>query len=81
MRRGDVRGAVEAARRLGGALRGGPANGLRRAYLELLDQRGYFVRTPEQIAASIREIREVGPGFDLYELSDALRIEEMIHGS
>ena len=79
MKRGDVRGAIEAARRLGDALPRG--NGLRGAFLELLDQRGFFVESPEQVAASIREIREVGPGFDLYELSDALRIEEMTHGS
>ena len=79
MKRGDVRGAIEAARRLGEALPWG--NGLRGAFLALLDQRGYFVKSPEQVAASIREIRDMGPGFDLYELSDALRIEEMPHGA
>ena len=79
MRRGDVRGAIEEARRLGDALPRG--NGLLGAFLVLLDQRGYFVKSPEQIAASLREIRDMGPGFDLYELSDALRIEEIPHGA
>ena len=68
MKRGDVRGAAEAARRLGDP----PAEGLRGVFFALLDQRGYFVKSAEQIAASLREILEVGPGFDLYELSAAL---------
>ena len=83
MRRGDVREALGAARRL----RRSPAEGarlevLREAFLALLDRRGYFVETPAQIEASLREIREVGPGFDLYDLVEALpELKELPHGS
>jgi hypothetical protein len=42
---------------------------LRAAYLRLLQRRGYFVDTPESLARSLSEIAAVGPGFDLYDLS------------
>lgn len=39
------------------------------AFLGLLERRGFFVSTPDQVATSLDEIRDVGPGFDLYELA------------
>ncbi|HEX7901843.1 MAG TPA: hypothetical protein VF950_29060 [Planctomycetota bacterium] len=78
MKRGDVRKAVEAARRLGTA--DGGLEEVRGAFLALLDQRGYFVGTSEQIDASLREIQDVGPGFDLYDLAEALAARD-VHSS
>jgi hypothetical protein len=34
----------------------------------LLGKRGYFVATPGQVVKSLEEIRDVGEGFDLYDL-------------
>jgi hypothetical protein len=75
--RGEAREGAEAARRLGEALHRQEAGvagleRLRAAFLSLLRERGYFVKTPEDLATSIREIRDVGPGFDLYDLFDCL---------
>jgi hypothetical protein len=75
--RGEAREGAETARRLGEALHRQEADvagleRLRGAFLDLLRERGYFVKTPEDVATSVREIRDVGPGFDLYDLSDAL---------
>lgn len=42
------------------------------AFKRLLDRRGYFVGTAEQLADSLEEIKWVGPGFDLYELARSL---------
>lgn len=42
------------------------------AFKHLLDRRGYYVATPAQLAASLAEIKAVGPGFDLYELACSL---------
>lgn len=86
MKRGEAREAVEAARELGDSLHrldDGDVERLRAAYLSLLCLRGYFVRTPEDVAASLREIKNVGPGFDLFDLFDALfdRPKEKSHGS
>ena len=38
----------------------------------LLERRGYFVDSPENLAASLKEIQAVGPGFDLYDLARSL---------
>lgn len=45
---------------------------VREPLVRLLHRRGYFVRTPEELAASIEEIRQTGTGFDLYELLAAI---------
>ena len=45
---------------------------LRSSFLALLGRRGYLVKSPEEVARSIREIRDIGPGFDLYDLAEAL---------
>ena len=50
-------------------------------FLSLLRVRGYFVETPEEVAASLREIESVGRGFDLFDLFDALRPKERSHGA
>lgn len=77
VRRGETRPAIDAARRLerevhGGGPGAGALEGLRDAFFALLDLRGYFVRTAAEVSEAIREIREVGAGFDLYDLAEAL---------
>lgn len=47
-------------------------NGIWESFLKCLDRRGYFVSTSEEIAASLNEIRDVGAGFDLYEMARAM---------
>jgi hypothetical protein len=42
------------------------------AFTRLLHRRGYWVTPPADLDASLREIREMGSGFDLYELLGAL---------
>lgn len=66
---GKTRAAVEAA---SGLSNGAAAGRLRHAFLDLLQRRGYFVGSPDELARSILEIRDVGAGFDLYDLSAAL---------
>jgi hypothetical protein len=75
----DARRAVEALRPLGP-----PTPGLARAlwtsFLALLGRRGYFARSPGEIEASLREIGEVGEGFDLYDLARSLcRYDSAFH--
>lgn len=77
MRRGETREAVEAARKLSGLLHDGAVSRtgletLREAFLKLLDLRGYFTASTRDVARSVSEIRDVGEGFDLYDLSAAL---------
>ena len=51
------------------------------ALKQLLDKRGYFFSTSEQISNSLSEIREVGEGFDLYDLGVAMaRYDQTIVG-
>ena len=51
------------------------------SFMRLLQRRGYFVATPAQIAASLKEIEDIGEGFDLFDLArslahyDAVRME------
>jgi hypothetical protein len=42
------------------------------AFVRLLDRRGYFVDTPDELATSLKEIEEIGAGFDLYDLAQSL---------
>lgn len=77
IRRGETGPAIEAARRLGRRIHessddDGGLEDVRPAFLALLDLRGYLVRTAEDLAGAIQEIRDVGPGFDLYDLSAEL---------
>ena len=44
----------------------------RTSFVRLLGRRGYFVSTPAEIKASLTDIRRIGPGFDLYDLAEAL---------
>ena len=92
MKRGEAREAVESARGLGDILHrldDAAVEKLRAAFLSLLRVRGYFVTTPEDVAASLREIKNVGRGFDLFDLLDALgatnvlfdRPKEKSHGT
>lgn len=46
--------------------------GLWDRFLHLLERRGYYVRTPSQLADSLREIEAIGEGFDLYNLARSL---------
>ena len=41
-------------------------------FVSLLQRRGYFITPPGELAASLAEIRSMGEGFDLYDLSRAL---------
>jgi hypothetical protein len=73
----EVRPAVSAAIRLESALRRTRRNGigldrLRSAFVRLLERRGFLVGSPDDLSRSIAEIRDVGIGFDLYDLSEAL---------
>lgn len=77
LRRGETRPALETTKRLDREIHEGRIDaealeGTRAAFLALLDLRGYLLRTPEELAGSIREIRELGPGFDLYDLAAGL---------
>jgi len=42
------------------------------SFKQLLQRRGYFVETPDQLSASLREIQDVGAGFDLFDLARSL---------
>jgi hypothetical protein len=69
--------ALEAVHRLTNELRETGADGADLgsawdAFVGLLERRGYYVATPEELAASLDEIRSVGGGFDLYELAAGL---------
>ena len=41
-------------------------------FVRLLYRRGYFVSSPRLLEVTLREILEMGPGFDLYDLTTAL---------
>jgi hypothetical protein len=41
-------------------------------FLYLLERRGYFVSGPAETRHALREILEMGPGFDLYDLAAAV---------
>src|SRR5579864_8438207 len=41
-------------------------------FVRLLHRRGYFVSSPHLLGVALQEIREMGPGFDLYDLATAL---------
>lgn len=70
--------AAEAIRGLEGALRQKRSSGVPDfkgawdAFLRLLFRRGFFTSTSEEMRESLKEIREVGDGFDLYELAKAM---------
>lgn len=55
--------------------------GMWTSFMHLLQRRGYYVTTPGQVAASLKEIEAVGEGFDLFDLArslahyDAVRME------
>jgi len=42
------------------------------SFKQVLQRRGYFVETPAELSRSLREIQEVGAGFDLYDLARSL---------
>jgi alkanesulfonate monooxygenase SsuD/methylene tetrahydromethanopterin reductase-like flavin-dependent oxidoreductase (luciferase family) len=74
---GDCRRAAERARSLRESLHDGtldpsPFGDCRDAWLRLLNRRGYFVGTPAELAQSLEEIRQLGEGFDLFDLARAL---------
>lgn len=52
--------------------KGAPVARLREAFARLLERRGYFVRTPQELTGSLREILAMGAGFDLFDLARAL---------
>lgn len=43
-----------------------------KAFKRLLSRRGYFVDTPAKLVASLKEIEQIGAGFDLYDLARSL---------
>jgi len=43
-----------------------------KAFKRLLSRRGYFVDTPAKLIASLKEIEQIGAGFDLYDLARSL---------
>lgn len=51
---------------------------LRETFFELLRRRGYFVGSADQIQASLEEIRQVGEGFDLFDLARGLAEYDMM---
>jgi hypothetical protein len=65
-------GRLEARLRDGEALDGTRLRGVWEAFAQLLHHRGYFVSTSDETGRSLREIREVGEGFDLFDLARAL---------
>lgn len=70
-------GVAEGLERLGRAREAaGPEGldlrGLWEAFLRLLSRRGFYVRTPAEVDASLEEIRALGEGFDLYDLAVVL---------
>ena len=75
---GDVVGALLEAERLESSPPAIPLAKLRRAFAALLARRGYFVATRGELGASLEEIRDLGPGFDLYDL--AARLERIRPG-
>lgn len=68
---------LERASRAGGNGRTMPPLELWRSFKMFLQRRGYYVSTPQQVAQSLAEIRDVGAGFDLYELACALAHYDM----
>ncbi|MBI3855997.1 MAG: hypothetical protein HY293_09940 [Planctomycetes bacterium] len=62
-------------------LNGVNLTGMWNSFKRLLHRRGYYVTTPGQLAASLKEIEDVGEGFDLFDLArslahyDAVRME------
>ncbi len=58
-------------------------SGLWAGFKRLLYRRGYFVNTPVELSTSLKEIEQVGEGFDLYDLArglaqyDLLRMERV----
>ncbi len=74
LKAGDPGGASSALERL---LEGPPpeAAALKRlwaSFQSLLERRGYFVATPAELETSLREIADLGEGFDLHDLARAL---------
>ncbi|MBI2933817.1 MAG: hypothetical protein HYY16_19410 [Planctomycetes bacterium] len=49
-----------------------PLDELRERFYHLLHRRGFYVSTEDEIRRSVQEIREIGAGFDLYELARVL---------
>jgi hypothetical protein len=47
-------------------------SGVWEPFLFLLGRRGYFVSGPAETRHALREILEMGPGFDLYDLAAAV---------
>jgi hypothetical protein len=43
-----------------------------KAFKRLLSRRGYFVDTPAKLIASLKEIQQIGEGFDLFDLARSL---------
>jgi hypothetical protein len=74
---GETRLAIQDAVGLEQRLRregknGFPRTKAREGFLDLLKRRGYFIDTPLELKASLQEIRNVGEGFDLYDLAAQL---------
>lgn len=78
MESGDAAQAGEALRDLevsarAGALLPPPScQGMWESFVRLLHRRGYFVATAEELAASLAEIRQIGEGYDLFDLVESL---------
>ncbi|HVR87163.1 MAG TPA: hypothetical protein VMU54_22750 [Planctomycetota bacterium] len=54
---------------------------LREPFLGLLKRRGYFIGAAEINRLALEEVLEMGPGFDLYDLSAAIaRCDQVLAG-
>jgi hypothetical protein len=84
MKAGDGSAALEALSRSlnGKALPVRHERDLWASFLILLDKRGYFTGSPDQLETAFGEIAQVGEGFDLYDLARRLaRYDADVHGS
>lgn len=74
LKAGDPSGASAALERLpeGPPPESAALKRLWASFQSLLQRRGYFVDTPAELEASLREIADLGEGFDLHDLARAL---------
>jgi hypothetical protein len=75
---GETRQAIQDLGRLEEKRNGFPTTRVKAAFVDLLRRRGFFVDRPAELRRSLQEIREVGEGFDLFDL--ATRLERVKPG-
>lgn len=71
-------GATEAFKRLEAIVRRRPsaeasaADGVWDSFVNRLHWRGFLTSTPGEVDSTLKEIRDLGPGFDLFDLARAI---------